>query len=82
MFRVGRFRKMTSGLVATCGVGTGFPGSSVVKYAPAVQETPETQVQSLVWKDPLQKEMVWEVPWIEEPDGLYRPGVTKESDMT
>ena len=80
MFRVGRFRERPSVLVITCGVGTGFPGSSVVKYAPATQETQETRVQSLHWKDPLQKEMAthssilaWEIPWTEEPDGLDRP---------
>ena len=34
----------------------------------------ETQVQSLVWEDPLEKEMaiqsstiVWKIPWTEEP---------------
>ena len=31
-----------------------FPGGSLVKNPPAVQET---QVQSLVWEDPLEKEM-------------------------
>ena len=43
----------------------------------------ETQVQSLGWEDPLEKEMathssilVWEIPWIQEPGGLV-PGVTK-----
>ena len=37
----------------------------------------ETQVRSLVWEDPLEKEMftfssilVWETPWTEEPSGL------------
>ena len=37
----------------------------------------ETQVQSLVWKDPLEKEMAtrssilaWKIPWTEEPGGL------------
>ena len=36
-----------------------------------------TQVQSLGWKDPLEKEMAthssilaWEIPWTEEPDWL------------
>ena len=33
----------------------GFPGGSVVKNPPAMQET---QVQSLGWEDPLEKEMV------------------------
>ena len=31
-----------------------FPGGSVVKNPPAIQET---QVQSLGWEDPLEKEM-------------------------
>ena len=42
--------------------------------SPAVQET---QVQSLSWKDPLEKGMathsnilVWRSPWTEEPGGL------------
>ena len=37
----------------------------------------ETQVQSLNWEDPLDKEMAthfsilaWEIPWTEEPDTL------------
>ena len=48
-----------------------------------------TQVQSLDWEDPLEKEMAthssilaWEIPWTEEPGGLQVHGVTKESDMT
>ena len=52
----------------------GFPGDSVVKNPPAMQET---QVQSLGWEDPLEKEMpthssipAWEIPWTEEPEGL------------
>ena len=39
-----------------------------------VPTTPETWVQSLGWKDPLEKEMathsstlVWKIPWIEKP---------------
>ena len=37
----------------------------------------ETQVQSLGWEDPLEKEvaihssiLAWEIPWTEEPGGL------------
>ena len=37
----------------------------------------ETQVQSLGWEDPLEKEMAthcsilaWRIPWTEEPGGL------------
>ena len=43
----------------------------------------ETWVQSLVWEDPLEKEMpmhsrtiAWKIPWTEEPGGC------KESDTT
>ena len=54
----------------------GFPGGSVVKKKnpPAVQET---QVRSLGWEDPLEKEiaphssiLAWRIPWSEEPSGL------------
>ena len=48
-----------------------------VKNPPAMQETPETLVQSLVWEDPLKEEMAthsgilaWEIPWPEKPDRL------------
>ena len=49
----------------------------------------ETQVQSLGWKDPLEKKMAthssilaWEIPWIEKPGGLQSMGVPKELDTT
>ena len=45
-----------------------------VKRLPAMQET---QVRSLGWEDPLEKEMAthpstlaWKIPWTEEPGGL------------
>ena len=48
----------------------------------------ETQVQSLVWEDPLEEEMathssilVWRIPWAEEPRG-YSPWGYKELDTT
>ena len=48
----------------------------------------ETQVQSLGWEDPLEKEMAtrsstlaYNIPWMEEPGG-YSPQVLKELDMT
>ena len=54
----------------------GFPGGSVVKKQPAMQETCKTRV-ILGQKDPLEKEMAthssilaWEIPWTEEPGGL------------
>ena len=44
----------------------------MVKHLPTMQET---QVQSLGWEDPLEKEMAthssipaWRIPWMEEPD--------------
>ena len=56
----------------------GCPGDSVVKNLPAVQES---QVQSLDWKDPLEKRMAahlsilaWRTPWTEEPGGLQSMG--------
>ena len=55
----------------------GFPGGSVVKNLPAVQEMQEAEVQSLGQEDLLQKEMAthstivaWKIPWTEEPGGL------------
>ena len=52
----------------------GFPGGSLLKNTPAMQET---WVQSLSQEDPLEKEMAthssilaWIIPWTEEPDGL------------
>ena len=46
----------------------------MVKNLPAVQET---QVQSLGWEDPLEKEMAtyssilaWRIPWTKEPGRL------------
>ena len=52
----------------------GFPGGSVVKNPPAMQET---WVLSLGREDPLEKEVAthsnipsWEIPWMEEPGGL------------
>ena len=53
----------------------------MVKNLPAMQET---QVQSLGWEDPLEKEMAthssllaWKIPWMEEPDRLLSMGVAK-----
>ena len=44
----------------------------------------ETQVRSMSQEDPLEKEMAtyssilaWEIPWIEEPDGLDSMGSKK-----
>ena len=42
----------------TCSVNRGFPDGSVAKNPPAMQELPETWVQSLSQKDPLEEGMV------------------------
>ena len=48
--------------------------AQLVKNLPAMQET---QLQSLGWENPLEKEMAthssilaWRIPWTEEPGGL------------
>ena len=60
----------------------GFPGGSAVKNLPAIQET---QVQSLGWEDPLEKEMAthssilaWRIPGTEEPGGLQSTGLQRD----
>ena len=52
--------------------------AQTVKNLPAMQET---QVRSLSWEDPLEKEMVnhsstvaWKIPWMEEPGRLQSMG--------
>ena len=52
--------------------------TQTVKRLPAMQET---QVQSLGWEDPLEKEMsvhssilAWKMPWMEEPGRLQSMG--------
>ena len=53
----------------------------MVKNLPAM---PETQVQSLGWEDPQEKEMAthssilaWKIPWTEEPGGLQFMGLQR-----
>ena len=60
---------------------TGFPGVSVVKNSPAMQEAQETRVRSLGQEDPLEKEMAtyssllaWKIPWTEQLGGLQSMG--------
>ena len=52
--------------------------AQIVKHLPAMWET---QVQSLGWEDPLEKEMAthsntlaWKIPWTEEPGRLQSLG--------
>ena len=56
----------------------------MVKCLPAVWET---QVRSLGWKDPLEKEMAthsstfaWKIPWTEEPGRLQSMGSQRVRD--
>ena len=65
------------------------PDSSVTKNSPAVQETQETQVQSLGWEDPLEKEvathssiLAWKIPWTEEPGGLQSMGSQSQTRLS
>ena len=58
----------------------------MVKSLPAMQET---QVQSLGWEDPLEKEVAtyssileWRILWTEEPGRLYSSRGHRESDTT
>ena len=58
-----------------------FLVAQMVKHLPAVQET---QVQSLSWEDPLEKEMAthsstlaWKIPWTEKPGGLQSMGLQR-----
>ena len=62
--------------------------SQMVKRLPAMQET---QIRSLDWKDPLEKEIAthssivaWKIPWTEEPGRLQSMGSqrTRLSDFT
>ena len=55
-----------------------FPSGSDGKDLPIMQQT---QVQSLGWEIPLEKEMAphpsilaWRIPWTEEPGGLQSMG--------
>ena len=57
--------------------------AQMVKHLPTMWET---QVRSLGWEDPLEKEMAihygnlaWKIPWTEEPG---RPWGRQESDST
>ena len=63
----------------------GFPGGSMIKNMPAMQQT---WVQSLGGEDPLEEGLAthstilsWRIPWTESPSG-YSPWDRKESDAT
>ena len=55
--------------------------ASLVRASLVTQSVKKTQVWSLGWEDPLEKEMAthssilaWEIPWTEEPGGLQSMG--------
>ena len=61
-----------------------FPGGSAVKNLPTMQDSQETQVQSLGQKDPLEEGtathssiLAWRIPWTEEPGGLQSMGLQR-----
>ena len=62
----------------------GFPGGSMVKNPPAMQEPQEMRVQSLGWENPLEEGMAthysilaWRISWTQEPGGLQSLGVQR-----
>ena len=73
-----------------------YEASLVAQTVKNPPEMRETQVRSLGWEDPLEKEMTthssilaWRIPWTEEPGGLQstgsqrvgRDGVTKHTAL-
>ena len=62
----------------------GFPGGSVGKNPPTMQEPQETWVQSPGWEDPLEEGMAthssilaWRILWTEEPGRLQSRGLQR-----
>ena len=67
----------------------GFPGGSVVKNPPAIQELQRTCVCSLGWEDSLEESMEthsdilgWRVLWTEEPGELVTVHRAAKPDLT
>ena len=63
-----------------------FPGGSVVKNLPEVQEM---HVRSVGQEDPLEKGMAthssilaWRIPWTEEPGGLQSMGSQSQTQLS
>ena len=66
----------------------GFPGGSVIKNLPEVQEPQEMQIQSLSQEDSLEEGMAthpsilaWRVPRTEEPGGLWSIGSQNQTQL-
>ena len=62
-------------------MGSLAPTSLVAQMVKRLSTMQETQVQSLGWEDPLEKEMAihsstlaWKIPWTEEPGRLQSMG--------
>ena len=58
-----------------------FGGSKITQMVKRLPTMWETQVRSLGWEDPLEKEMetcfstlAWKIPWVEEPGRLQSMG--------
>ena len=67
--------------ILLCGSTTDWAASLVAQWLKCLPAMRETQVRSLGWEDPLEKEMAtyssilaWRIPWTEEPDGLQSMG--------
>ena len=67
-------------------LGQGIKASLVAQTVKCLPVMLETQVQSLGWEDPLEKEMAthssilaWRIPWIEEPGKLQSMGLQRVS---
>ena len=81
-FLLGHKESDTTGRLSTAQhIPLGFPGGSVVKNLPAIQEA---WVQSLGWQDPLEEEMTahssilaWEILRTENPGELQSIGSQK-----
>ena len=65
------------------------PMAQQVKNPPAMQETPDTQFQSLGQEDPLEEEMAthfsvlaWRIQWMEEPGGLQSMGSQSQTRLS
>ena len=77
---------LTKDLLSPTEIGRASLLAQSVKNLPAMQET---QVQSLVGEDPLEKEMTthssilaWKIPWTEEPGGLQSMGLQSRAQLS
>ena len=71
--------------MSTLRLVTGYQASLVAQLVKNLPPMHETQVRSLGWEDPLEKEMAihsntiaWKIPWTEEP-GSYKGNLISSS---